>query len=145
MSLISFSTILLLCGCLFFKAFPFTFPSHTKLLTNPIQSGDMVSNFFTLDKKSSIRLFSILPASVNGKDDSIRSLKSEIKKLKDEKIKKLEDEITNLKNELSTITIEQDRILIRQQIVETGKQLTEKEKQLTALLSSTGKLIQTFL
>ena len=142
--------IFLLCGCLLLKAF--RFPSHTKLLTNPTQSGDMVSNFFTLDKKSSIRLLSILPASMNGKDDSIRSLKPEIKKL--------EDEITNLKIELSTITNEQERILIRQQIVEkekqlteARKQLTEKEKQLTAekimqqtaLLSSTGKLIQTFL
>ena len=133
MSLISFSTIFLLCGCLFLKAF--RFPSHTKLFTNPTQSGDMVSKFFTLDTKSLTRLFSNLPASVNGKDDSIRSLKSEIKKLK--------DEIANLKIELSTMTNEQERILIRQQIVLIEKQIAEKLKQQTAVLSLTGKLIQT--
>ena len=130
MSLISFSTIFLLWGCLFLKAFPFTFPSHTKLLTNPTQSGDMVSKIFTLNTKSLTRLFSNLRASVNGKDDSICSLKSEIKKL--------EDEIANLKIELSTMTNQQERLLIRQQIV-------LKEKRLTAAVSSIGKLIQTFL
>ena len=76
------------------------------------------------------RLFFNLRASVNGKDESIRSLKSEINKL--------EDEIANLKIELSTMTNQQERLLIRQQIV-------LKEKRLTAAVSSIGKLIQTFL
>jgi hypothetical protein len=124
MLLISFSTIFLLCGCSFLNAF--RFHSHIKLATKPTQSGDMVSKFFTLDTKLLTRLFSNLPASVNGKDDSIRSL--------DSKIKKIEDKIANLQIELSYTTNEQERILIRQRIV-------EKEKQLTAVLSSTGELI----
>ena len=146
MSLISFSTIFLLCGCLFLKAF--RFPSHTKLLTNPTQSGDMVSNFF-LKSSLTTRLFSNLPASVNGEDDSIRSLDSKIKKIEDG-IANLKIEIANLKIELSDTTNEQERILIRQQvvdkeqqIVEKEKQIVEKEKQLTAVLLSTGELIQT--
>ena len=112
--------IFLLCGCLLLKAF--RFPSHTKLLTNPTQSGDMVSKIFTLNTKSLTRLFFNLRASVNGKDESIRSLKSEINKLK--------DEIANLKIELSTMTNQQERILIRQlaqQIVEIEKQIAQIE------------------
>ena len=153
MSLISFSTIFLLCGCLFLKAF--RFPSHTKLLTNPTQSGDMVSIFF-LKSSLTTRLFSNLPASVNGEDDSIRSLDSKIKKIEDGianlkiEIANLKIEIANLKIELSDTTNEQERILIRQQvvdkeqqIVEKEKQIVEKEKQLTAVLLSTGELIQT--
>ena len=123
MLLISFSTIFLLCR--FLNAFrSFRFHSHIKLPTKPTLSGDMVSKTITLDTKSLTRLFSNSPASVNGKDDSNRSLK------------KIQDEIANLKIELSNTTNEQERILIRQQIV-------EKEQQLTAVLSSTGELIQT--
>lgn len=129
MILISYSTIFLLCGCSFLNMFrSFRFQSHIKLPTKPTQSGDMVSKKITLDTKSLTRLFSNLRASVNGKDDSFRSLDSEIKKI--------EDEIANLNKELSDTINEQERILIRQQIV-------EKEKQITAVRSSTGELIQT--
>ena len=137
MSLISFSTIFLLCGCLFLKAFRFS--SHKKLLINPTQSGDMVSKKFTLDAKSLTRLFSNLPASVNGEDDSIHS---KIKKIEDG-IANLKIEIANLKIELRDTTNEQERILILQQIVEKEKQIVEKEKQRTAMVSSISELIQT--
>ena len=143
MLLISFSTIFLLCR--FLNAFrSFRFHSHIKLPTKPTQSGDMVSKICTLDTKSLTRLFS-----VNGKDDSNRSL--------DSKINKIKDEIANLKIELSDTTNEKERILIRQEIVEKEKQIVEKEKrsvekvkrsvekekQRTARVSSKSELIQT--
>ena len=143
MILISYSTIFLLCGCSFLNMFrSFRFQSHIKLPTKPTQSGDMVSKKITLDTKSLTRLFSKLRASVNGKDDSIRSLDSEIKKIEDEianlnkEIANVNKEIANLNKELSDTINEQERILIHQQIV-------ENKKQLTAVRSSTGELIQT--